>query len=182
MEPTLFLKERLGTLAVQFPGIQIKYAYKPSIATHIVELSPVKDYYENDLLEAAWVPLSIEFMETFIAENICFVSSDSRLAIPHSEMEWNIAAPVWDNTTINNLFEVMLHSSFSFEFPNTFVREETINTHISVDTMHTQYQPFADIIFKTASQGHSESQQFFQFIYAPNKSEAESNTQYAMAA
>ena len=105
MEPITFLKEKLGSLAARFPHIHIRYAYKPSIATHIVELSSVEDYYKNEALEAAWIPLSIEFMETFDSENIAFISSDSSLAIVKPELEWNKPVSEQDVFKMNEVLD-----------------------------------------------------------------------------
>ncbi len=90
MEPITFLKEKLNFLSVQFPTIRVRYAYNNSIATHIVELTPENEYYNNASLDDAWIPILIEFMERFRGENISFTSSDSNLAISEAEMEFNM--------------------------------------------------------------------------------------------
>lgn len=89
MEPLTFLKEKLRSLSIQFRSVQIRYAYNNSIATHIVELTPENEYYNNTLLDDTWIPISIDFMEMFPGENISFISSDSNLAIAKAEIEFN---------------------------------------------------------------------------------------------
>lgn len=136
-----FLKQKLGALAFQFPQVQLKYTYNSSIATHIVELTPEKEYYNNEALDDAWIPVSIEFMETFASESIAFVSSDSSLAIEQPEFEWNKPVPEDDALTMNKVFHALLQTKATYELPTTFIynqregsnflilNETIINTH-----------------------------------------------------
>ena len=89
MKTIEFLKERLSKLSLEFSQIQIKYAYNAQIETHIVELVPEKEYYENKSLDDSWIDISLDFSKLFPNENISFISSDSSLAIQQPELEWN---------------------------------------------------------------------------------------------
>ncbi|TAE11812.1 MAG: hypothetical protein EAY72_10170 [Bacteroidetes bacterium] len=84
-----FITETLAKLAVQFPDVTIKYAFNHSIETYVVEFTPTEAYYNNKLLDAAWIPFSMEFEQLFLYDNIAFISSDSILSISQPEIVWN---------------------------------------------------------------------------------------------
>ncbi len=127
MDPKIHLVEKLEELASNFPHVQIKYAYNELIETHVVELTPEYEYYNNVALDDAWFPISLEFMEIFPEENISFVSSDSSLSIGKPEFEWNIRAIIdLDIMTCNffeeiNLMQLQMHD---YSFPNVFFTNE----------------------------------------------------------
>jgi len=84
-----FIKEKLGLLANAFKTITIRYAYNDAISTHIVELTPEEEYYNNTALDKCWIPISLEFKTLFENEDITFISSDSILKISDPAFEWN---------------------------------------------------------------------------------------------
>lgn len=87
--PIDFIKERVGRLANDFKSVTIKYGYDYLADAHIVELTPESEYYNNKALDDAWIPMSLEFDNTFLNDVIVFVSSDSTLRVEHPELEWN---------------------------------------------------------------------------------------------
>ncbi|MFX1708105.1 hypothetical protein PV783_29345 [Chitinophaga sp. CC14] len=87
--PLEFIKENLQLLASSFKGISIKYEYNESISTHIVELTPEYEYYHNEELDKAWIPISSNFKTLFEDEDISFISSDSSLRVTKPISEWN---------------------------------------------------------------------------------------------
>ncbi|UPK66584.1 hypothetical protein [Chitinophaga filiformis] len=84
-----FIKEKLALLANAFKTIAIKYAYNDVINTHVVELTPVNEYYNNEALDKYWIPISLDFKRLFENEDITFISSDSLLSVANPEFEWN---------------------------------------------------------------------------------------------
>ncbi|SHN40943.1 hypothetical protein [Chitinophaga sp. CF418] len=84
-----FIKEKLELLANAFKTITIKYAYNYAINTHIVELTPETEYYNNDALDKFWIPISLDFKRLFEKEDITFISSDSILRIANPVFEWS---------------------------------------------------------------------------------------------
>lgn len=179
MEAITFLKEKLSGLAVQFPNVQIKYAYNRSIATHVVELTPVSEYYHNESLDSAWIPISIEFMETFLAEDICFISSDSRLAIAQPELEWNKTAQEWDTPVLNEMFQNVLQASIAVEFPTTFDRRDNPGP-IVIENIQTH--PSAEAGVAIAVTVRHSNEQKGKISFTLPKTPTPGNTQYAMAA
>src|SRR5688572_26160899 len=84
-----FIKKELQGLAEKFPNIHIKYGFDEIIETHIVEMSPPHEYYNNRCLDKAWIPVSLQFLELFLDEDITFISSDSSLKIEEVILEFN---------------------------------------------------------------------------------------------
>jgi len=183
MTPITFLKERLEKLAVAFPQVQIRYAYNYSIATHVVELTPEVEYYHNERLDNAWIPVSMEFNEVFPAESISFISSDSSLAITKPEMEWNVPMMEWDMLTMNGLFNPILHhSSFQLQLPKTFARRRAANAHIAIESIHTEYIQITNLTEILTVQALTERSSHFHFNEEKKEVNVSGNTQYAMAA
>lgn len=183
MESKTFLKERLAAIALQFPNVQIKYAYNYSIATHIVELTPESEYYNNEVLDAVWIPLSMEFSETFASESICFISSDSRLAISQSEFEWNKARIEWDMPAMNEVFAVMLHSKANLELPKTFSWQDEASHPIVIDTIQTHYNQNINLAGAISVQVFTNTNGNTYFgVKASDINAQAGNVQYAMAA
>lgn len=89
-----FIKEKLELLANAFKTITIRYAYNHAINTHIVELTPEEEYYNNNALDKCWIPISLEFKRLFENEDITFISSDSILRISDPVFEWNTSGRV----------------------------------------------------------------------------------------
>lgn len=180
MEPVNFLKDRLENLALHFPQVQIKYAYNASIATHIVELTPEAEYYFNEALDKMWIPISIEFMETFPTESISFISSDSNLAIDKGEFEWNKHNIEWE-PIMNDVFNDVLQNPFEFEFPVTVERTKAPVPNVELCTIHTVHRPIAGLATAVSVQTSSGPiNVHLSEILA--KAVAAGNTQYAMAA
>ncbi|MEO7310941.1 MAG: hypothetical protein ABIX01_11130 [Chitinophagaceae bacterium] len=88
MTPQEYLKNELTILAGSFPQIHIQYGFDAMIDTHIVQLDPIKEYYENIALDDAWMPIAMSFDEQF-EDCISFIPSDSSLKLAVSEIEWN---------------------------------------------------------------------------------------------
>jgi hypothetical protein len=88
MTPQEFLKTELTILAQSFPQIHLRYGFDGVIDTHIVQVDPIDEYYNNEAFDNAWIPISMAFDEQF-EESISFISSDSTLKLEAAEMEWN---------------------------------------------------------------------------------------------
>lgn len=85
-----FLREKLAHFAETFPHITIKYNYDELAEAHIIELSPITEYYNNPKLDDTWITLIKNFWGQFPAEHICFISSDSTLRVENPEFAFNL--------------------------------------------------------------------------------------------
>ena len=111
-----FLYSSLEKLSENFPKVYIKYAYNNIINTHIVELLPLEEYNNNAALDDAWIPLSFKFRETFPADEISFVSSDSTLSIDNPSFEFNTPRiPCIGD--LSAIYEPISQKEFNYSFP-----------------------------------------------------------------
>ena len=113
-----FLKVELQALAAKFPNVHIKYGFNTKIDLHIVELLPLIEYTTNKKLDEAWIPVSINFLQTFKDEEVNFISSDSRLSLKESIFEFNENACSEENI-IAELFSKIAEQEFNYEFPTS---------------------------------------------------------------
>lgn len=111
-----YLKKELEKIAGNFPKVNIKYGYNDLIDSHIVELLPVTEYYNNNELEDAWIPLSINFIQEFQNEDIAFISSDSPLSLSNIIFEFNKDACSEQNV-IAEIFSSFVENEFNYSFP-----------------------------------------------------------------
>ncbi|MEO6683783.1 MAG: hypothetical protein ABIN48_13255 [Ginsengibacter sp.] len=122
MNPENYINNKLSALADSFPNVKIKYAYNSKIETHIVELTPEREYYFNEKLDDAWIPISREFKMLFEFEDISFISSDSILKIATPEKEWNSEVGILDLEYYNQIIEKLTNTGINIDFPTVFSR------------------------------------------------------------
>ena len=136
-----FIIENLTKLAQQFPDVQIKYAYNFTIETHVIEFTPEEAYYNNEALDNAWIPFSVDFDTLFLDESIAFISSDSSLCIQQAENTWNEKNENL-NTLLLQQYSVKVDFALSnilsqVVFPSGSIHSEMIfNSPTSVTDIH----------------------------------------------
>ena len=116
MTPKNFLEIELKLIADKFHNINIKYGFDTMIDCHIVELTPVNEFYNNKELDDEWIPLSIRFMELFYTEEIAFISSDSTLVLKEVIFEYNTVV-CSDETMFSVIYSPLTEQVFDYEFP-----------------------------------------------------------------
>lgn len=112
-----YLEEKLSFLAESF-DITVKYHYDSNIYRHIVELTPQKEYYNNDKLDDTWIKISLEFMKFFPNDSISFVSNDSTLISNEHLLIFN-AKRVQDYC-INNFYTDFLNDEIKIDYVRHF--------------------------------------------------------------
>ena len=113
-----FLKIELQGIAAKFPNVHIKYGFNSKIDLHIVELLPLIEYTTNKKLDEAWIPVSLNFLETYKDEEVTFISSNSRLSLKESIFEFNENACSEENI-ISEIFAKIAEQEFDYEFPTS---------------------------------------------------------------
>jgi len=124
-----YLKIKLEKLSMDFPHITIRYAYNSVINYHVVELTPQSEYYNNNALDDKWIPISLEFMQTFPTEYISFVSDDSTLKVENPEFSFNEKEIIHIN--IEKIMNEILNTSIELEFAKQFKITSTPQIFIS---------------------------------------------------
>lgn len=74
MKSIEFLKTELKKLSVIFSTIQIRYEYKKSTNSHIIEVKPKSLFRDNEKYIDAEIDLESRFEELFVGEDIVFIS------------------------------------------------------------------------------------------------------------
>ena len=76
-ESISYIKNKITELSHQFPTLKIRYEYRSTIGTHLIEVLPIEEYESNhDILFE--MNLENEFEELYgQKEDILFISSDS---------------------------------------------------------------------------------------------------------
>jgi len=137
MEVKEFLRSKLSALAAKFRNVTMVYAYNSLAETHIVQLTPQQDYYNNRDLDKAWFEISCEFADSFPYESISFVSDDAKLITTEPEFQFNIlmmTAQTMDNTFYENIVNSTLKKywlNYSKEFTTNFIPQLTGTFEIS---------------------------------------------------
>ena len=116
MQEVEFLKSRLKSIAENFSNIHIKYGYDSIIESHIVEILPLHEFETNVELDKAWIPLSMEFMETYPEAEIAFISSDSSLVIENILFEYNVPSQC-THELISEFFDPFTEYALCYTFP-----------------------------------------------------------------
>lgn len=105
-----FIKEKLNELFSKFEGIQIKYEYRATTLSHIVEVIPLSFFQSNaDYMEFEAM-FEEEFERLFKNENIVFVSQNSLTEIKQAHFELGYEEIILDMGIANIEFEVFGYS------------------------------------------------------------------------
>lgn len=84
MSPATYIKNSLTQLAsFSSPHTCFKYGFDEVIKTHVIEITPQKEFYHAELLTEAWVNMSVAFMTQYPTEDIVFITADSPLVLDH---------------------------------------------------------------------------------------------------
>lgn len=81
MKPEEYIISKLKSLSNGFPSIIFRYGLDSIINTHVIEITPEKEYYNNEPLDNAWFELVQEFYSLYPGFDICVISSDSTIKI-----------------------------------------------------------------------------------------------------
>lgn len=81
-ESIIFIKGKINELFVAFPNLKIRYEFRATIGTHLVEILPIEEYESNHDYILFEMGLENEFEALFGAkEDILFISTDSLIEI-----------------------------------------------------------------------------------------------------
>ena len=135
-----FLKKELEVLSIRFPFVHFKYGYDSMIETHLVELLPLSEYINNVDLDAAWIPLSLQFIETY-NEEIAFFSSDSQLSINKIIFEFNSNVSL-EEEIINELFAPLSEKLYTYDFSMEIPNGRVIKSNPVITILSDQIEKF----------------------------------------
>ena len=87
MKSKKFIKEKLELLFAQFNDIKIRYEYTANTYSHLIEVTPLDFFEENERYMTLEAKLEEEFESLFPRENIVFISEGSLSEIRSAEFE-----------------------------------------------------------------------------------------------
>ena len=87
MKAKEFIIDRLKQFAIIFDEIKIRYEFRVSTQSHLVEIVPLKVFEGDEGYIQEEASLETEFERLFPTENIIFISEDSLTEIKNAELE-----------------------------------------------------------------------------------------------
>lgn len=104
MKSKEFIKKQLGGISKKYLGIKIRYEYRESTNSHIIEVIPLNLFDTNPGYIEDEINLEEEFENNFPNENIVFISEDSLT---------EIRMPDWVSGSNNFSFENECYASYT---------------------------------------------------------------------
>lgn len=101
-----FILEKLRKLSNKFSEIRIRYEFRHSTLSHIVEIIPRSIFEEDEVYLQEEENLETEFEEFFPLENIIFISEGSLTEIKDAELELGMSIISFDNYSSVFEFEI----------------------------------------------------------------------------
>jgi len=101
-----FLVEKLKELSSKFEDIKIRYEYRKSTCSHIIEVIPLAVFKNNEDYMSAEAHLEYEFERLFPQEDIVFISEGSLTEIKAPDLVLGYNSIVFDNTSFDAEFIV----------------------------------------------------------------------------
>jgi hypothetical protein len=77
MTPKDFLKDRLQKIFNIVKSINIRYEFRESEDTHLIEVTPISEYNENDTYIEMERDLLFDFNDRYFPSTILFITEDS---------------------------------------------------------------------------------------------------------
>ena len=87
MKANEFLIDKLKQLAAKFEEIQIRYEFRDTTQSHLVEIIPLRIFEENEAYMQEEAKLEAEFEQLYPTEEIIFISEGSLTEIITAELE-----------------------------------------------------------------------------------------------
>ena len=108
MNPDVFLLENLKSLANSFPGVSFRYEYEKSFKEHIIEVSPLETYDNNEAYGNAEYALINEFIKLFPTDTVAFVGEESliKIKLPTHIIKSKLIISSWMNEINFNNFTI----------------------------------------------------------------------------
>ena len=87
MNSKKFIQKELKLLASWFSEAKIRYEYRENTHSHIIEITPLNFYENDESYRQEEAGIENEFEKLFPAENIVFISENSLTEIKNPEFE-----------------------------------------------------------------------------------------------
>lgn len=82
-----FFKERLGELSEKLPQLKIRYEYRESLSTHLIEVLPFDEFETNETYILEEIEVENQFESLFgVNQEALFISSNFLTEIKNPEI------------------------------------------------------------------------------------------------
>jgi len=113
-----YVKNKLTVLVDLFQNIECVYQYDSIAGTHIIKVSPAKNYENNTDFEIQEMSIINEFYTIFDTETICFISENNKFKIRN--ITQTFAGKLFIQNKIDN-FNATRHHNYNYNISNSFV-------------------------------------------------------------
>lgn len=121
MKSRKFIEHKLTELFAKFNDIKIQYEYRANTYSHIIEVTPLVFFKENECYITLEAELEEEFESLFPNENILFISEDSLSEIINPDFILGYESITFDNEVFNTEFVVEGFSEdVDFQYNNNY--------------------------------------------------------------
>jgi hypothetical protein len=105
MKSREFIEKNLRSLALKFDEAKIRYEYRESTQSHIIEVVPLNFYEKNESYMEEEDRIEDEFEELFPTENIIFISEESLTEINKPDYELGYDDLIFEYENLSIKFE-----------------------------------------------------------------------------
>lgn len=119
MTPIKFLTNELNKFYEEFPYIEIRYEYRESINTHIIEVRPEKSFEEDKVVINYQIDLEDDFESIFPSESILFITDNELISIKNPILELGASYKECVYETITAPFKI----DFAFQEIDKFIND-----------------------------------------------------------
>jgi len=114
MKAKEYILNKLTELSTLFTDISIRYEFRTNTNSHLIEVTPLYFYENNQDYLIAESNIEDEFESLFPSENVVFISENSLTEIKEAELEFGIIDEItFNNYNINIEFEVKGYSGIA---------------------------------------------------------------------
>lgn len=115
-----FLTKKLNELSTKFEDIQIRYEFRDSTQSHLIEIIPLRFFEEDEAYMQEEANLEAEFEQLYLTENIVFISEGSLTEIHKVECEFGYDIISFISDTYNIDFELIEYNEIIEVGENNF--------------------------------------------------------------
>lgn len=115
-----FLTKKLNELTTKVEDIQIRYEFRVSTQSHLIEITPLIVFEENELYMQEEANLEAEFEQLYPTENIVFISKGSLTEIQNVEFEFGYDKICFISDTFDIDFELIGYNEIIEAGENNF--------------------------------------------------------------
>lgn len=101
MKSKEFIEQKINQVFSQFSDIKIQYEYRANTYSHLIEVTPLVFFKENERYITLETAIEDEFESLFPNENIVFISEGSLSEINSPDIKLGYGSITFENEVVN---------------------------------------------------------------------------------